>query len=160
MKNAAWIGIGVVILLLGWFVWPTPWNYQTLTNSAGGASVQQLVRIHRVTGAVEHHDPSEGWVNRVKREQQREEKQRRRTEVAALAKATCEPLNVPPDMASMTEEERKMAQIVAAFDATIEEDIQALPEFDFSTLAYCTNPACKACRDSVLVANGEPTPAW
>ena len=147
MKIATWISIAVVMLLLGWFAWPTPWRY----HSVG----QQLVRIHGVTRAVEHHDSIDGWVNRVERGRQRQEKKQRWADVLAQAKATCEPLNVSSDTAALASG-ADSSSFLWAIEASLMRDRLALnmPQF------FCTNPTCTACRDSVFVANGEFVPSF
>ncbi len=44
--------------LFGWFVWPTPWRYDS--SSSNGMTV--LIRTHRVTSHSEFYLPPQGWL--------------------------------------------------------------------------------------------------
>ena len=49
----------LIVVALGWFVWPTPWRYDRLQY---GANREVMVRINRVTSEADALIPGEGWI--------------------------------------------------------------------------------------------------
>ena len=67
-----WITLGS-LLLFGYFVWPTPWQYET---------TPKLFRVHRTSGTVEEWSRERGWYSSeaVHVEEERKRAQRRAEE--------------------------------------------------------------------------------
>jgi hypothetical protein len=54
------IALGCALLILfAWFVWPTPFRYQTVRYGV----IQRVVRINRITGQVCYNDLNGGWTD-------------------------------------------------------------------------------------------------
>lgn len=54
------IATAVVVLVLAFFVWPTPYRYFSWADNAGESAMQTTLRVNRFTGATAVLTPR-GW---------------------------------------------------------------------------------------------------